>query len=180
MEELELQAKIQREAAEAREALIEKQAREEAIIKAETERKQLLSDITNIYFTESKDEIIKSLDYIFSVIGSSHSTSIRITALSKAETGVSKLSEIGAESEMIRYQAKIKKYKHLEMLPLYLIGAGILVIFIGYLLGLIHRTEIIFGSEMEIRPYRNTKYLIMLVGISISIFGSYKYFTKNS
>lgn len=176
---LDIQAEIQREEAVARQALIEKLAKEEAQRKAQEERQQILTSLSNIYFNNSKEEIVKSLDYIFSVIVSNKSTSIRISAVNKAETGIVKLSEIGAESELVRYKAKMKKYKHLEMLPLYLIGAGIIIILIGYLLGLIHRIEMIGNYEMEVRPYRKTKYLFYLFGISISIFGSYKYFRKN-
>lgn len=175
---LEIQAEIQREEAKVKEALIEKLAEEEAQRKAEKERQQILTNISNIYFNNSKEDIIKSLDYLFGVIESNKSNSIRKTAIGKVETGVFKLSGIGVESEVVRYKAKMKKYKQLEMLPLYLIIAGIIVMVIGYLLGLIRKTEIIWDREMEFRPYRNTKYLFYLLGISISIFGSYKYFRK--
>ncbi len=176
--ELEIKAEIQREEARVREALAEKQVREDALRKVEEERLELINEISNINFDNNRADIIKNLDHLFSVFDSNRSSSIRANVLNKAESGIIKLSAIGADSDVLRYQAKIKRNKQLTLLPIYMIGAGVVIIVVGYLLGTIYKTEMIGNFEMKVRPFRNSKFLIMLVGFSISLFGWYKYSKK--
>ena len=163
----EIQAEMEREAARAAEdARI--RAEEKARRKAEEERKQkILTEISEVSFNNDTDHNISAINNLFDVYAQNKSTAIRKSAIRKVDNGIQKLTQIGAESEAALYNQKLKKLKHLELLPLYVAGGGILIILIS----------LIMGNASSAKT-RDSGLILLFVGLITIGVGIFRYFRK--
>ena len=174
----ELEEEIIKGAKRAEDELEIKKAKEEVELMAEFEKQRVLDEILNTKYNDSREEIIDSIDLMIYYYETRKSPDVKKSARLKAEKGILKLTQIGAEIDASHFRKIINKIKHRELFPLYLVGAGVIIMIFGFILGTISRTELIFNKELEFKPYRNTKYLVIIFGLIISCIGAFRYFKK--
>ncbi len=152
-----------------KELLAMERQEDEARKKAEKDLEKKIFDIQNIQFDNNKDNVVKLITYLLSVYDSNKSQSMRSSALLKVETGILKLTQLGALNEVDFFENKIKKAKQKDLFPMYIAFGGVILFIIS----------LIMGSSSSPKT-RDLGLILLLVGIIVASVGFYKYFKKTT